>query len=288
MLEFPRKIELLKIGCVTPMNLSPCRLFHINFMGKNIDDGDDASKEMFFTEISKSSTAGVSVRLCVSLGPINSLSGSGDKLNGCCYCRLYNNVWHPKSGGFVRGGDASYRTVQDICNIDQNNTIPDYEKHLTMTKQVSRSCEPKKNSENIAELVDETSLYATEALKFYNQGRHMMYELVKPGFVTCVILPTCLLFHVNFKAKETDVATPVEKIFFAELIGTSGAFSCKRCVILQPIDFITGDKTGDITNGCYYCHELNNVHHPTHGQFVRGGDSLYKPDKELELKGSFA
>lgn len=35
------------------------------------------------------------------------------------------------------------------------------------------------------------------------------------------------------------------------------------------------------TNGCYICREFNKVRHPTAGGFVRGGDSLYKSEKEF-------
>lgn len=55
------------------------------------------------------------------------LAGDIDILNGCYYCRKYNNVHHPKGGGFVRGGDTFYKTVEDICGIKLN----DVEKHLT-------------------------------------------------------------------------------------------------------------------------------------------------------------
>ncbi|KAK1397856.1 hypothetical protein POM88_007719 [Heracleum sosnowskyi] len=266
----PQKFQLLKLCGVTPVYMKRCMLLHISFTAENTHVAA-APKEMFFTEMANFFTTGLSVRLCVSLGPINSLSATGDKLNGCYNCRSYNNVWHPKGGGFIRGYDGMYKTVQDICDINQNNAIPEYEMHLAMLKQVSRSHQPKKDIEYIAEQVDVASLYASETLKFYNQGRDIKYELVTPGFVTCVILPTCLLFHVNFKAKETDVVTAPEKMFFAELTGTSGVFSCKCCTILRPSDLISGEKTGDMTNGCYHCHKFNNVHHPIRGGFFRGG-----------------
>ena len=56
------------------------------------------------------------------------LAGDIDKLNGCYYCRRLNNVHHPKAGGFVRGGDTFYKTVEDICGIKLNAE----EKHLPM------------------------------------------------------------------------------------------------------------------------------------------------------------
>ncbi|KAK1396889.1 hypothetical protein POM88_006752 [Heracleum sosnowskyi] len=48
------------------------------------------------------------------------------RLNGCYYCFPYNNVWHPKCGGFTRGADKLYKTLQDIFDI----AVVDQEKHL--------------------------------------------------------------------------------------------------------------------------------------------------------------
>ncbi|KAK1397902.1 hypothetical protein POM88_007765 [Heracleum sosnowskyi] len=101
-------------------------LFHINFTAQNTHVAA-SPKEMFFSELTHS-PKGVSVRLCVPLGPKNSLSGQ--KLNGCYYCLDHNKVWHPRTGGFVRGADSFFKTVQDICDINQNNAVSDHEKHL--------------------------------------------------------------------------------------------------------------------------------------------------------------
>ncbi|KAL6578010.1 hypothetical protein OROMI_010338 [Orobanche minor] len=209
--------------------------------------------------------------------PTNSISGV--RLNGCYICCHYCNVWHPKDG-FFRGGDGLYKTVQDICDINHNNAIPDRENHLPMLKQVSGSRELKKEGEYISEQVDDASLYATEALKFYVQNSHYNYELVKPGFGTRVLLPKCTLFHVNFQAKETVPVAP-EKLFFAELTSSAGVLSVKCCFPLSLSELESGDETGDKTNGCYYCHEFNKVRHPMFGGFVRGGDSLYVSEKEF-------
>lgn len=35
---------------------------------------------------------------------------AGDKLKACYICHTYNNVWHPKAVGFVRGADKMFRT----------------------------------------------------------------------------------------------------------------------------------------------------------------------------------
>lgn len=62
---------------------------------------------------------------------------------------------------------------------------------------------------------------------------------MEPGFITRVILPTCLLFHVDFTAKETDVDVAPE-LFFAELTSTGEVLSCKFCVLLRPRDSALG------------------------------------------------
>ncbi|KAK1369484.1 hypothetical protein POM88_035576 [Heracleum sosnowskyi] len=249
------KYQLVKGCSVTPVLLFNCILFHVNFTAKSTHVAD-APEEMFFAELrNPEGTLFVSPRLCVSLGSIGSISG--DKLNGCCYCREYNNVWHPKGGGFVRGHDEFYKTVQDIWD----------ENHMPMHK---KSCH-----------VDNASLYATEVIKSYNQTNNTNYELVKPGSATCVNLTEeCSLLHVNFKAKKTDPDAPM-RLFFAELTTTNGVYSVKCCMWLDPPDIKSGNLTGDKTNGCYYCHDFNKVRHPDSGGFVRGGDSLYKLEKEL-------
>lgn len=272
----PQKYKLLKVVHFECGPMLKYGLYHMNFSAKPTDVAA-APEEMFFTELTVSLPTGLSVKLCVSLGPVNSISG--EKLNGCRFCGYMKKgkIWHPKGGGFVRGADSYYKTVKDICDVNQNNAIPDCEKHLPVLEQVSQSGEPEKEHEYMSEQVDDAILYATEALKFYNQQHHINYELVDPGFGTRVILPTCSLFHVNFKAKDTDPSAP-EELFFAELTSTSGVCSITH---LSPPDLKSGDETGDKTNGCYYCHEFNKVHHPGLGGFVRGGDSLYTSVKEF-------
>ncbi|KAL1831994.1 hypothetical protein ACET3Z_001645 [Daucus carota] len=229
-----KRYKLVDPGSLTTVILANYFLYHIDFEAKNTD-APHASTEIFFAELTSPSAWQVlSVRLCVSLGPVNSIS---DKLNGCYYCRRLNNVHHPKAGGFVRGGDTFYKTVEDIF--------------------------------------DDATPYSTEAITFFNRQPHRSYELMEPGFFTRVVLPTCSLIHVNFTAKETDVDVARE-LFFAELTSTGEVLSCNFCVRLHPRDSALGDETGDKTNGCYYCREYNNVLHPKRGGFVRGGDSLYK------------
>ncbi|KAL8146249.1 hypothetical protein AgCh_004121 [Apium graveolens] len=268
-----KRYKLVDPGGLTPVCLGNYFLYHVDFEAKNTDV-PRAPKEIFFAELTCPSAGGVlSVRLCVSLGPVNSLSEDKDILNGCYYCRKYKNVHHPKDGGFVRGGDTFYKRVEDLCGIK----LDDEKKHLPALKQVSNAqdCESKKEYEYTSEQVDGETPYATEAITFFNQKTRRSYELVEPGFITRVILPTCLLLHVNFTAQETDVDAAPE-LFFAELISTGEVLSCKCCVRLHPRDSALGDKTGNKTNGCYYCRKYNNVLHPKLGGFVRGGYSIFK------------
>ncbi|KAI3981872.1 hypothetical protein MKX01_041135 [Papaver californicum] len=104
----------------------------------------------------------------------------------------------------------------------------------------------------------------------YNSRAGTKYELVKHGFITQVLLETCILHHFNFTAKKTDVADTPEKMFFAELTTTCGVLSFKLCICMGPIDSISGDKN----NGCCYC-KLENVQHPKFIGFLRGGEGLF-------------
>lgn len=150
----------------SPVYLGKYFLFHVDFEAKNADV-PCAPKEMFFAELTMPCAPIPdqlpSVSLCVSIGPTKAISG--DILNGCYHCRKYNNVHHPKAGGFVRGGDGSYKTVEDICGIELNNV----ENHLPMLKQVSQANEPKKDCEYTSEQVEDARPYANEAMMFFNQ-----------------------------------------------------------------------------------------------------------------------
>lgn len=67
-------------GCLTSVRLKNYFLFHVDFEAKNTDV-PHAPKEMFFAELTtpeltSPNTAEVFyVRLCVSLGPVKSISG---------------------------------------------------------------------------------------------------------------------------------------------------------------------------------------------------------------------
>lgn len=201
---------------------------------------------------------------------------SGDKLNGCRFC-LFENVQHPESGGFIRGDDGLYKTLEDICDINMNNTIPDKEMH--MLEHDNCVPEPQKEREHTSEQFYDAKPYAIEAVTFYNQKRHTNYELLDQGFGTRAILPTCSLFHINFTAKNSDDALAQEEMFFAELTSAGGVLSFSLCVSMGPTDNIPEE---DILRGCYFCRH-SNVQHPNE-RFARGGDSLYKeiPEKKRD------
>ncbi|KAI3971524.1 hypothetical protein MKW92_035779 [Papaver armeniacum] len=54
--------------------------------------------------------------------------------------------------------------------------------------------------------------YATDALSFYNEAIGNKYKLVEPGCISNVLLPTCLLHHIDFTAKKS--ANAPEEMFF--------------------------------------------------------------------------
>ncbi|RZC88751.1 hypothetical protein C5167_031125 [Papaver somniferum] len=66
------------------------------------------------------------------------------------------------------------------------------------------------------QLHDAARPYAAEALRLYNKEAGTKYELVEPGYMTSALLRTCILHHIDFTAKKTDVADAPEEMFFAE------------------------------------------------------------------------
>ncbi|KAL8111570.1 hypothetical protein AgCh_019328 [Apium graveolens] len=68
--------------------------------------------------------------------------------------------------------------------------------------------------------------------------QHSNIKLVEPGFITCVILPTCSLLHIDFTAKRTDVAGARE-MFFAKLTDNSRVLSFNLCKFMGPTDSIS-------------------------------------------------
>ncbi|KAI3886771.1 hypothetical protein MKW92_019454 [Papaver armeniacum] len=173
------------------------------------------------------------------MGPRDTISG--DKNSGCCYCRWYNNVQHPKGGG-SRVAVMDYSVMMALVVL----------LHLTPKICVRWMC-----------LI-----------------LHLMaLNMIEPGHVTSVLLKTCILQHVDFTAKKTDVTDAPEEMFFAELITTSGVRCIKFCRRMGPRDSISGlhltCRCGCIkTNGSCYC-RLENVQHPKGGGFSRGGTDLF-------------
>ncbi|KAI3902015.1 hypothetical protein MKW98_013689 [Papaver atlanticum] len=90
-------------------------------------------------------------------------------------------------------------------------------------------------------------------------------ELVEPGFLTTVYIGKCMLHHIDFTAKKTDVADAPEEMFFAELTSIMGVRCVELCKCMGPKDSISGDKN----YGCRYCC-THNVQHPSDGGFKTG------------------
>ncbi|KAI3924106.1 hypothetical protein MKW92_007236 [Papaver armeniacum] len=244
--EAGTKYELVEPGYLTSAPLRTCILHHIDFTAKKTDVAD-APVEMFFAELT---TIGKDrwVKFCKNMGPRDLISG--DKNNGCCYCRN-ENVQHPKTGGFSRGGHGLFRD-----DATGSSSSPSF-KSL-------RSTDVADGSEwSPAE-------YMVDALCLYNSRLGSKYELVEPGCITKVLLETCTLYHVNFTAKKTDVADAPDEMFFAELTTTCGVPSFNLCNCMGPRDSISGDRN----NGCCYC-SLENVQHPRCKGFSRGGEGLF-------------
>ncbi|KAI3931907.1 hypothetical protein MKW98_012317 [Papaver atlanticum] len=82
------KYELVEPGCITSVLLLTGFFYHIDFI------------EMFFAELT-ATNKDVFVELCKCMGPKNLISG--EKINGCSFCNMYDNVLHPKDGGFTAG-----------------------------------------------------------------------------------------------------------------------------------------------------------------------------------------
>ncbi|KAI3956820.1 hypothetical protein MKW92_030628 [Papaver armeniacum] len=112
--------------------------------------------------------------------------------------------------------------------------------------------------------------YAMEAISVYNERAGTKYELVEPGNITTVLLSRCLLHHIDFTAKKTDVADAPVEMFFAELITLNKVRSVEFCRCMGPKKSISGDKN----NGCCYCMDYN-VQHPRGGGFMAGRKGLF-------------
>ncbi|RZC60187.1 hypothetical protein C5167_021940 [Papaver somniferum] len=112
------------------------------------------------------------------------------------------------------------------------------------------------------EIQDYTGPYAMDAMSFYNETKGTKYELVEPGYFSHALLSRCLLTHIDFTAKKTDVADAPEEMFFAEL------------TTINEVDTVEEIKN----NGCYYCMEYL-VQHPRDGGFSAGGVGLFTDEE---------
>ncbi|KAL8103411.1 hypothetical protein AgCh_027834 [Apium graveolens] len=111
---------------------------------------------------------------------------------------------------------------------------------LHWLKKICVSFEPEKERVYISEQVDN----ATEALNYYNQklvdvGYKIKYKLVKPGFLTRVMLLAC--FSISTSRRRSLMMLLLERrLFFSEITSTSKVFSCKMCRILEPNELVSG------------------------------------------------
>ncbi|KAI3989389.1 hypothetical protein MKX01_002262, partial [Papaver californicum] len=60
------------------------------------------------------------------------------------------------------------------------------------------------------------------------------YELVELGFLTTVYIGTCILHHIDFTAKKTEVADAPEEMLFAELTTIKVVRCVKFCKCMGP------------------------------------------------------
>ncbi|KAI3963441.1 hypothetical protein MKW98_022863 [Papaver atlanticum] len=263
--EAGEKYELVEPGSMTPVVRRADLLHHVDFKAKKTDVAV-APEEMFFAELT--TTNGVRcVKFCKCMGPIDSISG--DKNNGCCYCTWYN-VQHPKGGGFSRGGRGGFRDDSGSSSSSNSKSLP-----LTDASELLLDGSKRLYSADVSDwphkqVPDVARQYAADAINFYNTRTRNKYELLEPGSSTSVPLETCILHHVDFTAKKTDVADAPEKMFFAELTTIGGVRVVKFCQCMGRRDSISGDKN----NGCCYC-TLENIQHPEGGGFSRGGQGLF-------------
>ncbi|KAI3892600.1 hypothetical protein MKW92_037018 [Papaver armeniacum] len=109
------KYKLVEPGNISSVDLPTCSLHHIDFTAKRTGVGD-VPEEMFFAELT-TTDKGRQVKFCNCMGPKNSISG--DKNNGCCYCKSYN-VQHPMGGGFMAGGSGLFTDENDYNENDYN------------------------------------------------------------------------------------------------------------------------------------------------------------------------
>ncbi|XP_026385456.1 uncharacterized protein LOC113281034 [Papaver somniferum] len=92
------------------------------------------------------------------------------------------------------------------------------------------------------EIQDYTGPYAMDAMSFYNETKGTKYELVEPGYFSHALLSRCLLTHIDFTAKKTDVADAPEEMFFAELTTINEVDTVEVCKCMGQKESISGDK----------------------------------------------
>ncbi|KAI3972045.1 hypothetical protein MKW92_022353 [Papaver armeniacum] len=107
------KYELVEPGNHTPVLLATCFVHHVDFTAKKTDV-PDAPEEMFFAELTTTDDVR-HVTFCKCMGPKNLITG--DKNNGCCFCKSYN-VQHPTGGGFKAGRHGLFPDEENYRLMD--------------------------------------------------------------------------------------------------------------------------------------------------------------------------
>ncbi|KAI3954205.1 hypothetical protein MKW98_018029 [Papaver atlanticum] len=141
-------------------------------------------------------------------------------------------------------------------------------------RSTMRKTEPKEERTcTTKELHDLVRPYAMDAISFYNEITGTKYELVEPGYIAHALLSKCLVRHLDFTAKKTDVDDAPEEIFFAELTTINKVRCVKVCKCMGQKNQFQVYKN----NGCRYCMNYN-VQHPRDGGFMAGGAGLFRDE----------
>ncbi|KAI3847883.1 hypothetical protein MKW92_052365 [Papaver armeniacum] len=152
-----------------------------------------------------------------------------------------------------------------VSETDYSNPIPDGSRCLR-----SRIVPPRPPKFTTKDCNDIVRPYAMDAIHFYNEKQGTKFELVEPGYLSNAYIGRGFLHHVDFTARETDVADAPEEMFFAELRTIQTVRHVECCKRMGPKKSISGDKN----NGCLYCEDDNSVQHPRDGGFMSGHEKL--------------
>ncbi|KAI3956821.1 hypothetical protein MKW92_030629 [Papaver armeniacum] len=171
--------------------------------------------------------------------------------------RLRSRSWVLFSAKGWRGSSSVSKSLR---STDVSGPSLDGSKSLRSRVVPARSkAKPRKERKfTTKDIHDLVRPYAMDAISVYNELIGTKYELVKPGYITNVVLPRRLLHHIT--AKKIDVADAPVEMFFAKLTVDK---------IWTHSSLLLGDKN----NGCCYCMDYN-VQHPRDGGFLAGRERI--------------